>query len=65
MTTTHRAIAEEADAGVKNFVIEGFHLQSGVTMPAVTIAYRTLGVLAPDFATTSYWSPTATPAARR
>ena len=30
------------------FVIKDFRLESGVAMPAVTIAYRTLGVLAPD-----------------
>jgi homoserine O-acetyltransferase/O-succinyltransferase len=33
---------------VKSFVTDDFHLQSGVVMPAVTIAYRTLGLLAPD-----------------
>jgi homoserine O-acetyltransferase len=33
---------------VKNFTISDFRLQSGTVMPAVTIAYRTLGVLAPD-----------------
>jgi homoserine O-acetyltransferase/O-succinyltransferase len=33
---------------VKNFVTEDFRLRSGVVMPSVTIAYRTLGVLAPD-----------------
>ena len=48
MTATHRAITEEAHAGVKNFVIKDFRLQSGVTMSAVTIAYRTLGTLAPN-----------------
>jgi homoserine O-acetyltransferase/O-succinyltransferase len=48
MTATHRAIAEESHAGVKNFVIKDFRLQSGVVMPAVTIAYRTLGAIAPD-----------------
>jgi homoserine O-acetyltransferase len=31
-----------------SFVIENFRLRSGVVMPSVTIAYRTLGVLAPD-----------------
>ncbi|MEO6841526.1 MAG: alpha/beta fold hydrolase [Bradyrhizobium sp.] len=48
MTATHNAIAEQADADVQNFVIKDYRLQSGVTMPTVTIAYRTLGVLAPD-----------------
>jgi homoserine O-acetyltransferase len=32
---------------VKNFTTRDFRLQSGTVMPAVTIAYRTLGVLAP------------------
>jgi homoserine O-acetyltransferase len=35
-------------ADVKTFVTRDFRLQSGIVMPAVTIAYRTLGVLAPD-----------------
>jgi homoserine O-acetyltransferase len=34
-------------ADAKAFVISDFRLQSGIVMPAVTIAYRTLGVLAP------------------
>jgi homoserine O-acetyltransferase len=34
-------------ANVKTFTTNDFRLQSGVVMPAVTIAYRTLGVLAP------------------
>src|SRR6202795_1821541 len=33
---------------VKNFVINDFRLQSGRVMPAVTIAYRTLGIVAPN-----------------
>ena len=33
---------------VKTFVTSDFRLRSGVVMPSVTIAYRTLGVLAPD-----------------
>jgi homoserine O-acetyltransferase len=33
---------------INSFVIENFRLRSGVLMPSVTIAYRTLGVLAPD-----------------
>ena len=35
-------------AGLNTFTISDFRLQSGVVMPTVTIAYRTLGVLAPD-----------------
>lgn len=35
-------------ANEKIFVSRDFHLQSGIVMPSVTIAYRTLGVLAPD-----------------
>jgi homoserine O-acetyltransferase/O-succinyltransferase len=34
--------------GVQSFVAGNFRLRSGVLMPGVTIAYRTLGVLAPD-----------------
>ena len=48
MTATHNTSAEEAHDGVKNLVIKDFRLQNGVTMPDVTIAYRTLGILAPD-----------------
>jgi homoserine O-acetyltransferase len=33
---------------VETFVTRDFRLQSGIVMPAVTIAYRTLGTLAPD-----------------
>jgi homoserine O-acetyltransferase len=33
---------------VKTFTTSDFRLRSGVVMPNVTIAYRTLGVLAPD-----------------
>jgi homoserine O-acetyltransferase len=35
-------------ATAKTFVTRDFRLQSGIIMPSVTIAYRTLGVLAPD-----------------
>ncbi|MGZ3289415.1 MAG: alpha/beta fold hydrolase [Xanthobacteraceae bacterium] len=35
-------------AGMETFVASDFRLQSGIVMPAVTIAYRTLGVLAPN-----------------
>jgi homoserine O-acetyltransferase len=41
---TARILASE----VKTFITGDFRLQSGVVMPAVTIAYRTLGLLAPD-----------------
>jgi homoserine O-acetyltransferase len=33
---------------VSTFATTDFRLQSGVVLPSVTIAYRTLGVLAPD-----------------
>jgi homoserine O-acetyltransferase len=33
---------------MQTFAIKDFRLESGVVMPAVTIAYRTLGTLAPD-----------------
>jgi homoserine O-acetyltransferase/O-succinyltransferase len=33
---------------LKAFVASNFRLRSGIVMPSVTIAYRTLGVLAPD-----------------
>jgi homoserine O-acetyltransferase len=36
------------EADVKTFTTRDFCLQSGTIMPAVTISYRTLGVLAPD-----------------
>ena len=35
-------------ADTETFVASDFRLQSGIVMPAVTIAYRTLGVLAPN-----------------
>jgi homoserine O-acetyltransferase len=37
-----------ADADLKVFTISDFRLQSGTVLPEVTIAYRTLGTLAPD-----------------
>jgi homoserine O-acetyltransferase len=40
--------APMAAEDVKAFVVNDFRLKSGIVMPAVTIAYRTLGVLAPD-----------------
>lgn len=41
-------MAQTQESGAKTFVTGDFRLQSGVVMPSVTIAYRTLGVLAPD-----------------
>jgi homoserine O-acetyltransferase len=41
-------MAHSAVDDVKSFTTNNFRLQSGVVMPSVTIAYRTLGVLAPD-----------------
>src|ERR1700686_3240537 len=35
-------------ADVKTFVSRDFRLRSGIVMPSVNIAYRTLGVLVPD-----------------
>ena len=40
--------AQNHEADVKTFATSDFRLQGGTVMPAVTIAYRTLGVLAPD-----------------
>ncbi len=40
--------ARISSAEVETFVASDFRLQSGIIMPAVTIAYRTLGVLAPN-----------------
>jgi homoserine O-acetyltransferase/O-succinyltransferase len=40
--------AQKLTADVKSFVASDFRLRSGIVMPAVTIAYRTLGVLSPD-----------------
>src|SRR5258708_6142628 len=50
MTAIPKSAAAEANAAadVKTFSMRNFRLRSGVTMPSVTIAYRTLGVLAPD-----------------
>jgi homoserine O-acetyltransferase len=41
-----RSARRETD--VETFAINDFRLQSGTIMPAVTIAYQTLGALAPD-----------------
>ena len=48
MTTTDRDAAASANpsSGVETFYIRDFRLESGRVMPAVTIAYRTLGSLA-------------------
>ena len=40
--------AQNHEADVKIFATSDFRLQGGTVMPAVAIAYRTLGVLAPD-----------------
>src|SRR6202163_242170 len=40
--------AQDHEADVKTFATSDFRLQGGAVMPAVSIAYRTLGVLAPD-----------------
>src|ERR1700688_1094637 len=40
--------AQNHEADVKTFATNDFRLQSGIVMPTVTIAYRTLGVPAPD-----------------
>src|SRR5450631_2164977 len=40
--------AQTPTAEAKTFAVSDFRLQSGIVMPKVTIAYRTLGVLAPD-----------------
>jgi homoserine O-acetyltransferase/O-succinyltransferase len=47
LTPQASAIQEAASADAKIFAISDFCLRSGVVMPTVTIAYRTLGVLAP------------------
>jgi homoserine O-acetyltransferase len=39
--------AQTPTAEAKTFAVSDFRLQSGIVMPAVTIGYRTLGVLAP------------------
>src|ERR1700709_1484659 len=41
-------VAQFPAPDAKAFTISDFRLQSGIVMPTVTIAYRTLGVLAPD-----------------
>jgi homoserine O-acetyltransferase len=48
MTATEQGDAAIASSDVKTFSIKDFRLESGVVIPAVTIAYRTLGMLAPD-----------------
>ena len=47
MTATQQKIAVRNSASaVKSFTTKNFRLESGVVMPEVTIAYRTLGTLA-------------------
>src|ERR1700722_9060065 len=41
-------MAQVPAADLQRFTTENFRLQSGVVMPSVTIAYRTLGALAPE-----------------
>src|ERR1700722_14504273 len=41
-------MAQVPAADLQRFTTENFRLRSGIVMPEVTIAYRTLGVLAPD-----------------
>ena len=48
MNHTEEMTEQMTAADAKTFVISDFRLQSGVVMPAVTVAYRTLGRLAPD-----------------
>ena len=45
--TAHISTAEAKAFTIKTFEIENFRLQSGTVMPAVTIAYKTLGQLSP------------------
>jgi homoserine O-acetyltransferase len=46
--TSGAALQQTPSFGVQGFTTGDFRLQSGVVLPSVTIAYRTLGVLAPD-----------------
>ena len=48
MTATDQGTATSATASSGTFDIRDFRLESGKVMPAVTIAYRTLGRLAPN-----------------
>src|SRR5580698_3913932 len=41
-------MAQIATNDTQSFTTDNFRLQSGIVMPSVTIAYRTLGALAPD-----------------
>src|ERR1700761_6259479 len=46
MTATQQKVAaRDSSSAVKSFITKNFRLESGVVMPEVTIAYRTLGTL--------------------
>src|SRR6202000_2396928 len=45
--TTTKMPAQDSSSAIKTFTTKNFRLESGVVMPEVTIAYRTLGTLAP------------------
>jgi homoserine O-acetyltransferase len=47
MPATQETAARDTASPVKAFSAKNFRLESGVVMPEVTIAYRTLGTLAP------------------
>jgi homoserine O-acetyltransferase len=48
MTATQQTVAtHDATSAVKTFTAKNFRLQSGVVMPELGIAYRTLGTLSP------------------
>ena len=44
--TLQKTTAPDSSSAVKTFTTKNFGLKSGVVMPEVTIAYRTLGTLA-------------------
>jgi homoserine O-acetyltransferase len=46
MTATQKIAVQDTASAVKTFSTKNFRLESGVVMPEVTIAYRTLGTLA-------------------
>ena len=45
--TPQKVVARDSSPAVKTFTVKNFRLESGVVMPEVTIAYRTLGTLVP------------------
>jgi homoserine O-acetyltransferase/O-succinyltransferase len=45
--TAHISAADAKTPAIKGFAIKDFRLRSGTVMPAVTIAYKTLGQLSP------------------